>query len=52
MQLVRLVDPGIPDKMIVFDELPKQMLSEAEKINPRDLGLARHWEVLGTQYAL
>ena len=52
MQLVRLVDPGIPDKMIVFDELPKQMLEEAEKINPRDLGLPRHWDALGTQYAL
>lgn len=52
MQLVRLVDPGIPDKMIAFDELPKQMLVEAEKINPRDLGLPRHWDALGTQYAL
>lgn len=52
MQLVRLVDPGIPDKMIVFDELPKHMLSEAEKISPRDLGLPRHWDILGTQYAL
>jgi hypothetical protein len=52
MQLVRLVDPGIPDKMIVFDELPKAMLREAEQIAPRDLGLPRHWDVLGTQYAL
>ena len=52
MQLVRLVDPGIPDKMIAFDELPKDMLREAEKIVPTELGLPRHWNALGTQYCL
>ncbi len=52
MQVIRLVDPGIPDKMIVFDELPKAMLREAELINPKDIGLPRHWESLGVQYAL
>lgn len=52
MQVVRLVDPGIPDKMIAFDELPKGMLASAEKINPREIGLGRHWDSLGIQHAL
>lgn len=52
MQIVRLVDPGMPDKLIAFDTLPDEMLRLAEQIDPKNLGLARHWVALGKQYAL
>lgn len=45
MQVVRLVEVGVPDKIIAFDSLPESML---QGVRRRDLtGLGRHWLSLG-----
>lgn len=42
MQVIRLVQTGMVDKVIAFDELPKRLLNGVEMRSPD--GLPRHWK--------
>lgn len=42
MQVFRLVQTGVVDKVIAFDELPKRLLKDVEMRRPD--GLPRHWK--------
>lgn len=41
MQAIRLVKGGEPDRIIVFDSLPKEFLASSQRRSPA--GLPRHW---------
>lgn len=43
MQVLRLVEGGVVDKLIAFDSLPERFFKNVEKTDVRLYGLPRHW---------
>ncbi len=48
MQVFRLVQPGVVDKVIAFDELPQPLVQGITKRPPT--GLPRHWREFANEF--
>lgn len=50
MQVFRLIQPGVVDKVIAFDELPNDLIAGINKKEP--IGLPRHWREFAPEFYL